>query len=335
MAWLSSSSFLLYAIGFLCWGISCACTSGAEEALIYDSLKMNQKEEHFEKVISRGRFLSSFSITLASLFSGFIMMYLGANVALIISIIFGVIAVYISLSFKEVNLSKHQKKTSIRMRTILTDEITFFRKNKRTTILILLFIFVIGTAGVLDEFDQLIAKDFGLNIGAIGIWITLRYLLCSLGSLVAPYIRNFYTKVFRIRNNSSVIVPLCIIAGVLLGASSCIGEIWAMGFYASYFLLMASCEVLVENDVHQQIEEEGRSTIQSMISLAFNLFAMAYYGFLGIVLSFTSLFGGVLFVAIYIVVMTVVLSILYKLVCRPDRCEREDNSVYPDLSIEE
>ena len=324
VAWITSGSFTLYAIGFACWGISCACTSGAEEALIYDSLKIEKKEDQFEKVISRGRFLSSFSITLASLAGGFLMMYIGANVALMISIIFGVISIYISLSFKEVNLSKHQKKSSMKIPTILADEVTFFRKNKSTAILVLLFIFVIGTAGVLDEFDQLIAKDFGLSIGAVGIWITFRNLLCSLGSLVAPYIRSFYSKVFRIRNNSTLIVHLCIFAGLSLGTASCIRELWAMVFYATYFLLMASCEVMVENDVHQQIEEEGRSTIQSMISLAFEMFAIMYYGLLGIVLSFTSIFGGVLFVAIYVVAITIMLYILNKLLCQPDGCKTHE-----------
>ncbi len=327
VAWISSDSFTLYAIGFACWGISCACTSGAEEALIYDSLKSKQEEEQLEKVISRGRFLSSFSITFASLVGGFLMMYLGENVALMISIIFGVISIYVSLSFTEVNLSKHQNKSSIKLNTILADEVTFFRKNRSTTILILLFIFVIGTAGILDEFDQLIAKDFGLTIGAVGIWITFRSLLCSLGSLVAPYIRALYAKLFRFQANSTLIVHLCIFAGLSLGAASCIRELWAMGFYAAYFLLMASCEVLVENEVHQEIEEEGRSTIQSMISLAFNMFAMMYYGLLGIVLSFTSIFGGVLFVAIYVVAITILLCILNKLLCQPNSCKTQEKGL--------
>ena len=316
VVWICSNQLGYYALGFILWGISCACTSGAEEALIYDSLKYEQKEGRFEHVLSRGRFLSGFSAAIASLVGGFIAMYFGLKLVLVSSIVSGIISICMVCSMKEINYHAKKQNQRRKLQSLLTEEFKFFKNNKGLTILVLMLIFAVGTAAVLDEFDQLIAKDFGLTLGAVGVWITVRNLIASIGSLLAPYIRTFFIKCLRIRKNITIVVLICVLAAILLGASGYIAKLWALIFYAMYFLLMAASEVLVEDSLHQKIEEEGRSTIQSIVSLLLSTFGIFFYVVLGIVFNYTNLFGGIIFIAIYIVGVIVVLSTIHGVLSR-------------------
>jgi hypothetical protein len=39
--------------------------------------------------------------------------------------------------------------------------------------------------GILDEYDPLVAKNYGLNLGFIGIWVCLRNVMEAFGARVA------------------------------------------------------------------------------------------------------------------------------------------------------
>ncbi len=174
-------------------------------------------------------------------------------------------------------------------------------------------ILVVGTAGVIDEYDQLIAKGFGLSVGTVGLWVSFRSLVAALGSLVAPYLRNAVDQVLGIKKNINSIGCICIVGAIFLGLSGSIKQLWAMIFYGIFFFLMAACEVLQEDYVQQRIEEEGRSTVHSMISLMYNLFGMVFYGVLGIVFALSDLFTGLIIIAVYMVIIVLLLSYVNKL----------------------
>ena len=305
---------IFYAFGFVFWGVSGTFCSGAEEALLFDSLKMSNEENLFDKVYGRGKFLSGISVAIASLAGGYIAMYVGMEWALGISIFVGVLTTGIAASFHEVNhyIDKKVKSTS-RLRSILTDEIRFFRKKRRLTLIAFMAILVVGTAGVIDEYDQLIAKGFGLSVGTVGLWVSFRSLVAALGSLVAPYLRNAVDQVLGIKKNINSIGCICIVGAIFLGLSGSIKQLWAMIFYGIFFFLMAACEVLQEDYVQQRIEEEGRSTVHSMISLMYNLFGMVFYGVLGIVFALSDLFTGLIIIAVYMVIIVLLLSYVNKL----------------------
>ncbi len=315
--WLFADGFIFYAVGFVLWGVSIAFCSGAEEALIFDSLKSIGKENTFDKVLGRGNFLSGLSVAVASLCGGFIAMYSGMNSALIISVFFGALAVGIAASFHEINHYKSAKSDNIfKIKGMLKDELLFFKNKWQITIVVLIAILVVGTAGILDEFDQLIAKGFGLSVGAVGLWVSFRSIVAALGSLLAPYLKTAIEKFLHIRKRIYVIGIICIAGAVLLGLAGGIKQLWTMTFYGLYFFLMAACQVLEEDYLQQRIEEEGRSTVHSIISLTYNLFGILFYGILGIVFAVGDLFTGMVFIAIYMIVLVTLLSLFYSIKLR-------------------
>jgi hypothetical protein len=95
-----------------------------------------------------------------------------------------------------------------------------------------------------------------------------------------------------------------------------------MPLYGLFYLIMASARVLHEDFIQQQIEEQGRSTVHSLISLMENLYGMAFFGVFSFVLSGVDLHKSLVFISLYIVFVSVVLWMIYNIKLReglPDR----------------
>jgi MFS family permease len=306
--WLFSDGFALVAMGFLLWGLSEAFCSGSEEALLFDNLKLEGKEHEFDEVYGKGQFYLYIGVAISGLSGGFLAMAFGMEFVLKASIFTVLISAGISAVFREVNLYTADTNSLVTLR----ESAAFCVKSKKLLIMIILSVFVIITAGILDEYDPLIAEGYGLNLGFIGIWGCLRYLLEAIGGRIAYKLRAILTKL-RIRDRFTSIWVLCLIAGILLGLSGWVHSIILVPLYGLFYLLMSSAAVLHEDYIQQQIYDQGRSTVHSLISLMNNLYAILFFGFLSAVLMGTDLRRVLIFIAIYIIVICLILKAVYSI----------------------
>jgi uncharacterized membrane protein len=82
--------------------------------------------------------------------------------------------------------------------------------------------------------------------------------------------------------------------------------VFLLPLYWFFYFLLAAASILQEAYVQQQVEQQGRSTVHSIISLLYNLFGMAF-------MLAIHLFAGVglptilLSVSIYVVVLSMIL----------------------------
>lgn len=313
VTWLFADSFSGFAVGFLFWGTGSAFVSGTEEALLFDSLKLRGEEDRFEQVLGKGQFLSGISTLSASVAGGLIGMYLGFQTALLLSVLTGAVTTGIALSFQEVNLYRSRQKHINISSSISTlgQSARFIIQNSKVLMISLLSLLVILTAGVLDEYDQLIAEDYGLTISLIGIWTAIRFLFMSFGSYLAGSVRRAMERNLRIRDRMGQICILCIAAGCFLAVSGIVRYVGVMILYGLYYLIMSACGVLQEDYVQQKIDHEGRATVHSITALAQNLCGICFFGLIGIVMSRTDLSGGLIFIGIYIIVITFVTGGFY------------------------
>ncbi len=313
--WLFSNGFLLFAIGFALWGISGCFCSGSEEALLYDSLKQYGQEDEFEKIYGKCNFYSNIGVAISGITGGFLAMTFGMDLVLVISVISMLICVGFTFRFKEVNYFKrrqHEKQELGLAKSFSTlyDAVVFCTRNLRLLIVILMSIFVIGISGILDEYDPLIADRYGLNLALVGVWGSTRYILEAIGGRIAYKLKNILVC-FKISERFYAIFVLCLIAAGLLGVSGWARSILVMPLYGLFYLIMASTRILFEDYVQQQIEEQGRSTVHSLISLMDNLFGIAFFGVYSFVLSGVDLHTLLFFTSLYIVFISVVLWIIY------------------------
>ncbi len=316
LVWIFSEGFILYAVGFILWGISSSLQSGAEEALLYDSLKVEGQEERFDLILGRGRFVSGISNLFSSLLGGFIGMKFGFELALGLSVGSSLITAGIALAMKEVNLYKDNlsEQPEVQDKDTLRNALSFLFRNKKIFLFSLLTLIVITTAGVLDEYDQLIAQDYGLSIGLIGIWTAIRFILMAIGGFVAGWLRRSIEKIFRIKEKVYNISFMCLIAALFLVIAGLVKHINIMWLYGLYFMIMSSGEVLQEDYIQQNIEDEGRSTVHSVIALSQNLYGIICFGLFGMIASGAGLHAGLIWCGVYIIIWTVVLGFVYAVI---------------------
>ncbi|SES88591.1 Major Facilitator Superfamily protein [Natronincola peptidivorans] len=316
-AWFISDGFFLFAIGFVFWGASEAFRSGSEEAYLYDTLKEKGEEASFDKILGKSYFYSTVGVTIATLMGGFMAMFLGMKVTLVLSILSMILCSFIVLRFKEVNyflLNNQHKAESKLKRSIgtLKEATKFCVAEREIFIMGLLAICIVGTADLIDEYDQLIASRYGLSMGFIGVWMAIRYFLSSIGGAGAYKLKLFLEKNW-IKERFHTVLVLSLMAAVFLGVSGYVGKIVIMPLYGLFYLVMAAAHVLQEDYIQQKVKEEGRSTIHSLVSLGRNLYGIIFFSLFAILLSYVDIYGMLMVVAIYIIVGCGVLNLAFHL----------------------
>jgi len=309
-SWYFAESFVLFAVGFLFWGVGEALSSGSEEALLFDNLKLTDAEHTFEKIYGTGAFYAGLGVALSCFTGGFLVELITFKGVLLISIGSTLLSFLLASRFQEVNYFKAAKAGAADANSeqpwkTLADSLELCFKNKHMLIVILLLVCVVGVAGILDEYDPLVADGFGFDFGMIGIWIGIRYLLEALGARSAYHLHAVLAR-FGIKKPVSGVVVLCVAAGGSLGLFSALQKVFLLPLYWFFYFLLAAASILQEAHVQQKVEQQGRSTVHSIISLLYNLFGMAF-------MLAIHLFAGVglptilLSVSIYVVVLSMIL----------------------------
>lgn len=109
VCWFLSDGFLLFAIGFVLWGIGEAFFSGSLEALLFDSLKKDGQEGDFDKIYGRIDAYTLTTTAISMLIGGGLAMLLGMKTVLLFSAITSFIAALLASRLTEVNLFKRKR----------------------------------------------------------------------------------------------------------------------------------------------------------------------------------------------------------------------------------
>lgn len=319
LCWLFSNEFEMYAIGFVFWGISGACCSGSKEALLYDTLKEHGSEAEFEKIYGRGEFISCMASVIACFLGGILAKWIGIEIALLISVLSAAISIFVACGFEEKKIF-HGTKEKKRLFQEMGRDLKFFHHRNGILFVMILYLVIVGTCGVLDEYDQLIVSDLGFSFVFIGLWASIRKIFEGVGSFITPIVEQLLQKICHIHSKFGKIAVIGTVSALLLIGVAQIHKTWTIVFYAGYYFMIAICAIMTEDMLQQQIEEEGRSTIHSVVSLMMNLFGLLMYSILGDLFGSQGLFPGLQWVAIALLGFGFVGSILWML------CERKKRS---------
>jgi len=263
--WFFADSFLLFALGFLFWGIGSTFTSGTQEALLFDNLKKFKKEGDYGKVTGHGHFYSKIAIGTSVFLGGFLASY-SFNLVILLSSFSMLIAIIPTLFFHEVKI----RKTS-------TEELKYFHliknafkesvKNKFLLRLILYSAIVLAVIGTLDEYEQLYFNWVNLPIAFFGVLAVIVMGLQAVGN-------RFAYKFQRYFKNENNIYLLAMLSGISLILAISYRSLFMLPFLTLVFLFSSISEVLVESRLQKQIKTEQRATILSINSLLLNLSAI-------------------------------------------------------------
>lgn len=289
--WALATSFLGFLVGVVFGAIAWVLHSGTNTAILYDSLKENGQQNHYEKYLARQRAIGGLSFMIAATLGGIIGQNFGIEATFWWSIPALVLAFFTALSIREPSF--HRSTGEVDYFTHIKQTFSFLIAKPKLKVLSQIVTITMAIVLLVDEYIQLYAEFIGLSIAAIGIVGAIDGLNFSLSNLAAEPLG----KRFKHQHLYGVLLLLMVL-GLLLAVNfvGLIGLISLFVVITAYVII----DVIAMADINHQLTSKIRATSESYISFGSRLigiplgFAFAFavqnidmafgFGILGIIL---------------------------------------------------
>lgn len=260
----SYPNFWVFAFAEFTWAIGATLLSGADSALIYDSLKEDKNEKESKKVLSRYGSFGLAGIFFAALIGGLIAQYFGVRMAMMFTSVPMFISLMIALTFKEPG--EHKKKREKSYWKTLRGGVKYLGGHRELRILMFDYI-VIGTlAFFIIWVYQVILQDYNLSIG----WFGFVHGAIVVGEIIVLNNIERIEKLFGSKKNyltySSVIIGLLFL--VLAFVRNIYIAVFSIFLIGSFGLTRKN---LFSSYFNKFIESHNRATVLSVISMFYSL----------------------------------------------------------------
>ncbi|KIL35079.1 MFS transporter [Cohnella kolymensis] len=271
-------------------GIARSASSGAENALLYDSLLLVGREQHFEKHLGRLNVCDLTSAVLAALCGSLLASRFGFELNYWISFASMSVSLPLALMLVEPPV-KSSLDEPIPVRQYLKTSVLFFHRNPGVRMVLLTGMIIGSCLTFIDEFWQIYLNRLEIPVVYFGTYSAGLMLLRVPGNLLAHIVKN------RLRYRPLLLgVTVVVAAGYL-----CISVYIGYAGLASMLLicLMSSIvEPVAAGYLHHRIDSSMRATIDSFQLLGENmLMIITGLGF-GYFSSQYDIFGGYGFLAL-------------------------------------
>lgn len=268
--WFLLPSFAGFAIGFIFWGFQEALCSGTTDALLYDFLKTQGREQEYEIQAGRGTLVSRIAIICSLLLGGWVFSRSPGITILLssLSMVFsGLCILFITeAGHKAQGMDKEcvRKPGFYRALKDISESVKDAFRQRGMAVFILFGAFTCVIYGILDEYDFIFGKHNGVPLAWIGVWGAFRFLMEGIGGLLAPKIS---VKIGT--GNIRGLALWTAAAGLFLS----LGTLWGLRFllplYFVFYGMMAAAEVIFQGILQRSIESAGRATISSLVSFLY------------------------------------------------------------------
>jgi len=282
LIWNFSHNFWLFALGFFFWALGGALASGTEESLIFDSLKNESRQEEFTAIYGKVEFFGTIGAMIGIVSAGILASFFSLRTIALISAVISIIDAIFAVNIRGMKL--HRSNASEKKEKIwdtFNSAIGFIKESKVAFIIIAFIVLVVSLGFYLDEFDALIIADFELEMFWVTVIFMIRFAFMALGDLLAPTVGKYVKSV-------KSVIPLAGLGCLLLGIFALLWHPFAMVIFGLPFLVLAIVNVLLVNQLNQEIKEEARATVMSVVRVGqnFGMIVLALvYGWLSGILA--------------------------------------------------
>lgn len=260
---LGATGFLIYSFSFGFWafvvaevilGIGHACVSGADSAMLYDSLKASGKTEQYTKNEGRITSAGNFAEAFAGILGGLL-----ATISLRTPFYFQfvVAAIAIPAAFTLVEPKIHTIEHIHSLKKIVRNIKNTLTHNHNLRISILLSA-ITGTATL--TFAWLVQPYFiaiGLPVEMFGIFWTALNLTVGVSSVFAHRVEIFFGKTYSLYAIIGLISLGYFLSGIFI-------SIWGIAFLFLFYLVRGIASPILKNYINQYAQSETRATILSV-----------------------------------------------------------------------
>lgn len=161
--------FTIFLVGEFLWALSAALFSGANDALLYDTLKKVRIEKESKKFLPKARSIGMSGILIAAPIGSVIAHFWGFRITMLLMAIPIFIAFLVSLTLKEPPAARKKEKYF----KLLKDGMKFFAKHRILKFLALDMIVISSLAFMIIWLYQPMLMNFGIEIAYFGIVTSL------------------------------------------------------------------------------------------------------------------------------------------------------------------
>lgn len=270
-SWLLFPNFWGFLVGFVLWGTKSALTSGTFQALIYDELKLFNKEKEFTKILGRTKTISFISILVASALASPSIL-LGYPFVLLLSSMAALIAGIIIVTIPKTQKveSTHEKEYF----SLLKEGLAGALKNAVVFRLIMFLSLAFALGGALDEYWPIFANEAGLPKYGLGLFLGLM----SGSQAIASYVAHRFEK----RTNKFFYL-LFLLNGALLFVAGYLFNVPALLLLIAFSFLFTIIQIVYEGKLQHSIPSTTRATISSVSGFITEMGVLVVYFSFGVI----------------------------------------------------
>lgn len=267
-----NSLYLIFFIAVFLKAIAKSLLSGADVALLFDSLKSINKTKLFSRFNGRSNSLEMLTLGISSVIGGTIATYYGNRILFFLSAIIFMVSLFFAFSFYEPK--KHYKKIIEKNYIQHLKEATKFSFTNNTVRYFLLYFSIFGFFAFMlyyliqPFFTQENTKLF------VGIAVAGYFIFCSLGSFVSEHIiKRFKTK--------KLLVTISLISAFAFFLIPLTNKYIAVGLVFINSFIVGVAGVLANQKINENTESHHRATVLSVLNFTQKLIYAIVAPFIG------------------------------------------------------
>lgn len=301
LLYIVGNNFIVFMLSEITFSLGSAFKSGADSALIYDSLKSLGREKEYAKVEGKARSYALYAQAVGSVLSSFLY-EMNIYYPMVVSIVFMLVTMATAFTFKEPYIKKEQGQSDTSyFKQIKESGVYIFSHDKLKAIVFFSMIFFI--------FYRTGFWYYQPYMEAVNIPVKYFGLLFFIFNITAAFIskRSSYIMEKTKPKTLTFMAFMMIISFFMLGTV----KVW-LGVFAILFQQVARgiYRPVTTKYLNKHIPSDKRATILSFQSLCTNLALAAAYPFMGILKDGTDIFTTHVVLTVTMLIMILV-SIWY------------------------
>lgn len=249
--------YIIFFLAAFLWAISQSLKSGADTAILFDSLKIIDKTNLFTRYNGRSNSLEMLTLGISAVIGGVIANYFGNRILFFISAILFFVSVIISISFKEPTF--HKKIIEKKYLAHMKEALLFSYKNKIVKSFIVFFAFFGAFAYMLYFLIQPFFNQGEYAKFIVGIAVAGYFVFCSIGSFFSEHI------ISKIKPKKLAIIIVLISLTIFLLMPN-ISKWFAILLVFVHSFIAGVAGVLANNEINKNTESHHRATVLSVLN---------------------------------------------------------------------
>ncbi|HEY8173479.1 MAG TPA: MFS transporter [Dehalococcoidia bacterium] len=314
-----ADNYLIILISYTAWGLGQTFQSGADAAMLYDSLKRVGREDDFQKINSRLWALTSLAVLIAILIGAPIAAATSYSFPIILSAGFGLLAVPVAFSMHEPDVVRENEHERY-LQTVVTGVRDAWRHPPLRYIILFSGVLLAATFSPLI-FVQPFLDQHGVSTGDLGLW---QAPVRAAGILSAFFT---YQVVSRI-GQRAVFFAMPLALGIGMISLAGIDSLWIYVGFLPVGLVAGMQNPALATYVNERIPSERRATMLSVQSVVGSLIFAIVQPIAGVLADHLGLQG--LFLTFGIATLTVCPAILILWLRAEHAMPDDDTLVVPE-----